>query len=231
MPAAQDAVILSLDRMLRTISGAARAARSNPGDQAQRAASGGASSVERAASDEKGAGQERSLTDAERQLSIALMRVNHAGEVAAQALYQGQALFSRDPSVRAKLEHAADEELDHLAWTRERVHELGGRTSVLDPLWYAGAFAIGAAAAAVGDKTSLAFLEATEEQVEAHLASHLSRLPANDAKSRAIVEQMKADEASHAQTARELGSPGMPRPIQGAMRAAAKVMTTLAAKV
>jgi ubiquinone biosynthesis monooxygenase Coq7 len=230
MPAAQDAAIYSFDRMLRTLSGAARAARVTPGDrpgpsQHEPAESTGASN--QSATAEVGT---ESLTDAERQRSIELMRVNHAGEVAAQALYQGQALFSRDASLREKLQHAADEEIDHLAWTRERVHELGGRTSVFDPLWYAGAFAIGAAAAAVGDKASLAFLEATEEQVEAHLDSHLSRLPANDTKSRQIVEQMKADEASHAQTARALGSPGMPLPIQGMMRVAAKVMTTLAAK-
>ncbi|TAG73837.1 MAG: 2-polyprenyl-3-methyl-6-methoxy-1,4-benzoquinone monooxygenase [Burkholderiales bacterium] len=228
----QDVAIQSVDRILRTLSGAVRAARPNPGDlrpaatvvdQADSVGSGGANGD---------LGDPAvSMTDAERLRSIALMRVNHAGEVAAQALYQGQALFSRDPKVRAKLEHAANEELDHLAWTRERVHELGGRTSVLDPLWYAGAFTLGAAAAAVGDKSSLAFLEATEEQVEAHLDSHLSELPANDAKSRAIVKQMKADEASHAQTARELGSPGMPRPVQGLMRAASKVMTSLAAKI
>jgi 3-demethoxyubiquinol 3-hydroxylase len=171
------------------------------------------------------------MSASDRAQSISLMRVNHAGEVAAQALYEGQALFSRDSALRDKLKHAANEEIDHLAWTRDRVHELGGRTSILDPLWYTGAFAIGAAAAALGDKASLAFLEATEEQVEAHLESHLSMLPADDAKSRVIVEQMKSDEAKHAQTARELGSPGMPLFAQALMRASAKVMTTLAAKI
>ena len=212
---ARDQLVLSLDRTLRTLSGSARASRPSP-----------ASAAIAGENDSTSA-----LDAAERQTSISLMRVNHAGEIAAQALYQGQALFARDANVKAKLAHAADEELDHLAWTRERVQALGGRTSLLDPIWYAGAFAIGAAAAAVGDKASLAFLEATEEQVEAHLDSHLSRLPANDHESRAIVAQMKADEASHAQTARILGSPGMPLLAQGLMRASAKVMTTLAAKI
>ena len=170
------------------------------------------------------------MTDAERSQSIGLMRVNHAGEVAAQALYQGQALVSRSSALREKLSHAADEELDHLAWTRERVHELGGRTSLLDPFWYAGAFVMGAAAGALGDKTSLGFLQATEEQVEAHLASHLNRLPESDASSRAIVEQMKLDEASHAQTARSLGARELSPPVQGLMRVGAKVMTTLSGK-
>jgi len=204
-----DSLILSFDRAMRTLSGAAVARRGNPGD-AQR---------------------EATLSDAETRLAVSLMRVNHAGEVAAQALYQGQALTSRTAELRAKLDHAADEELDHLAWTRERVHELGGRTSLLDPVWYAGAFAIGAAAGAIGDKISLGFLEATEEQVEAHLASHLDRLPAHDLRSRAIVEQMKSDEAQHAQTARELGASSLSLLTRGAMRAAAKVMTTLAAKI
>jgi 3-demethoxyubiquinol 3-hydroxylase len=217
-----DRFIASFDRGLRTLSGAAMSRRENPAQSlARRAANAG----------DEIAGAAANMTDAETRTSIALMRVNHAGEVAAQALYQGQALFSRDAKLAQSLAHAADEELDHLAWTRDRVHALGGRTSLLDPLWYAGAFAIGATAAAIGDKASLAFLEATENQVEAHLDSHLSKLPAKDAKSRAIVEQMKADEASHAQTARELGSPGMPRPVQGLMRAAAKVMTSLAAKI
>lgn len=223
-----DRLILSLDRGLRTLSGAATARRRSPADRIF-----DANSSRKRARDEdgdNGAGTDM-LSEADKTQSIALMRVNHAGEVAAQALYEGQALFSRDPSLREKLKDAADEELDHLAWTRERVKALGGRTSALDPLWYAGAFAIGAAAAAIGDKASLAFLEATENQVEAHLDSHLSKLPPNDAKSRAIVEQMKADEASHAQTARTLGSPGMPLPLQAAMRASAKVMTTLAAKI
>jgi 3-demethoxyubiquinol 3-hydroxylase len=217
-----DQLIFSLDRGLRTLSGAATARRENPSRDVSR---------NEASTRKSQSSSNEAMSDVEKQTSIALMRVNHAGEVAAQALYQGQALFSRDAKLRSSLEHAANEELDHLAWTRERVRELGGRTSLLDPLWYAGAFAIGAAAAAVGDKASLAFLEATEDQVEAHLDSHLSKLPASDAKSRAIVEQMKADEASHAQTARTLGSPGLPLIAQSLMRAGAKVMTTLAAKI
>jgi 3-demethoxyubiquinol 3-hydroxylase len=217
-----DAFILAIDRAARTLSGAVDAKRSNPstssGDDSARSGSGvPPMPIE--------------LTDAERADSIALMRVNHAGEVAAQALYQGQALFSRDDALRQKLGVAADEELDHLAWTRERVAQLGGRTSVFDPLWYAGSFAIGAAAAALGDKVSLSFLQATEEQVEAHLDSHLSRLPAADVASRKIVTAMKADEAQHAQTARKLGAQTLSMPAQGIMRAAAKVMTTLSAKL
>jgi 3-demethoxyubiquinol 3-hydroxylase len=219
-----DTLILSFDRMAKTLSGAARAQRAQP--TASVVASSG-----RTLSKSSTARPDESLDADERDKSISLMRVNHAGEVAAQALYEGQALFSRDPALREKLKVAADEEIDHLVWTRERIHALGGHTSVLDPLWYAGAFAIGAAAAAIGDKASLAFLEATETQVEAHLDSHLSQLPAEDKASRAIVEQMKADEAKHAQTARELGAPILPLFAQSLMRASAKVMTTLAAKI
>ena len=208
-----DHLILSLDRAVRTLSGAAVARRQSP----SRSASALTATV--------------SMTAAERAESIGLMRVNHAGEVAAQALYQGQALVSRSPALREKLSHAANEELDHLAWTRQRVHELGGRTSILDPLWYAGAFVMGAAAGALGDRTSLSFLQATEEQVEAHLATHLERLPASDTPSRAIVEQMKQDEASHAQTARNLGARELPSPVQGLMRLGARVMTGLASKI
>ena len=208
-----DQLILSLDRAVRTLSGAAVARRPNPGKHAASLAAAVA------------------MNASERAASIALMRVNHAGEVAAQALYQGQAMVSRSPALREKLSHAADEELDHLAWTRERVHELGGRTSILDPLWYAGAFVMGAAAGALGDRTSLGFLQATEEQVEAHLATHLERLPVSDAPSRAIVEQMKKDEASHAQTARTLGARELPSPVQGLMRVVSRVMTGLASKI
>jgi ubiquinone biosynthesis monooxygenase Coq7 len=204
-----DHLILSFDRAVRTLSGAAGAKRDTPGNQASALA----------------------MTAAERAQSVRLMRINHAGEVAAQALYQGQALVSRSPALRDKLSHAADEELDHLAWTRNRVHELGGRTSLLDPFWYAGAFVMGAAAGILGDKTSLGFLQATEEQVEAHLASHLDRLPASDLPSRAIVEQMKQDEAGHAQTARSLGARQLSPPVQGLMRLGARVMTTLADKI
>lgn len=206
---AVDHLILSLDRAVKTLSGAATARRNSPGERAPA----------------------RAMTDAERAQSIALMRINHAGEVAAQALYQGQSLVSRSPALREKLSHAADEELDHLAWTRERVHALGGRTSLLDPFWYGGAFVMGAVAGALGDKTSLGFLQATEEQVEAHLASHLDQLPASDTASRAIVEQMKQDEASHAQTARTLGARELSMPVQALMRLSSRVMTTLAGKL
>lgn len=204
-----DTLILALDRAVRTLSGTATSLRPSPALGKQAAA----------------------MTELERNQSIELMRVNHAGEVAAQALYQGQAYVSRSSALRQKFDHAADEELDHLAWTRERVRELGGRTSLLDPLWYFGAFAIGAAVGALGDKTSLGFLQATEEQVEAHLASHLNLLPLPDAPSRAIVEQMKQDEAGHAQTARTLGARELSMPVQVLMKLGAKMMTTLAAKI
>ena len=209
-----DAFILAFDRALGTLSGSAHGKRGAPTPATLSATP----------------AESTPLTEAERLESVSLMRVNHAGEVAAQALYQGQALTSRSPELRQKLSAAADEELDHLAWTRERVHALGGHTSVFDPLWYAGAFTIGAIAGVAGDRVSLAFLKATEEQVEAHLASHLKRLPPADAASRVIVEQMKIDEAQHAQMAHGLGALELPAPIQAAMRASAKVMTTLAAK-
>lgn len=204
-----DAIIFSFDRALRTLSGSAHARRPNPAAHLN----------------------EPALTEGERAESIAMMRVNHAGEVAAQALYQGQGLTARSREMQGKLAHAADEELDHLAWTRERLAALGGRPSRLDPLWYAGAFAVGAIAGAIGDKVSLGFLQATEEQVEAHLDSHLNRLPAGDTASRAIVEQMKQDEAQHAQTARALGAQTLPKSLQALMRASAKVMTKTAAKI
>lgn len=204
-----DHLILSFDRALQTLSGTAKSRRESPGTRVSAP----------------------TMTAAEREKSVGLMRINHAGEVAAQALYQAQAMVSRSPDLREKLSHAADEELDHLVWTRERVHALGGRTSVFDPLWYAGAFAIGATAGMLGDKTSLGFLQATEEQVEAHLASHLDRLPASDAASHAIITQMQQDEARHAQTARRLGADELPRPVQALMRLGARVMTTLAGKL
>ena len=204
-----DPLILAFDRAIRTISGAVVARRPSP-------ATGTVTP---------------GLTDDEQSRSASLMRVNHAGEVAAQALYQGQAVATRSPELRKKLAHAADEELDHLAWTRTRIHELGGRTSLLDPLWYAGAFAIGAIAGAVSDKASLGFLQATEEQVEAHLASHLDRLPPADTESRAIVARMKTDEAGHAETARSLGARELPGVAQTLMRASAKVMTTLSERI
>jgi ubiquinone biosynthesis monooxygenase Coq7 len=161
----------------------------------------------------------------DRALSAALMRVNHSGEICAQALYQGQALTARDGNARAALEHAAAEETDHLAWTERRIAELGGRTSVFNPLWYAGSFALGAIAGIAGDKWNLGFLAETEHQVESHLAGHLSRLPAQDAKSRAIVERMMADEARHAQTALDHGGAELPRPLREAMKLGSRLMT------
>jgi ubiquinone biosynthesis monooxygenase Coq7 len=178
---------------------------------------------------------EESLTATERAHAAGLMRVNHVGEICAQALYTAQTITSRDPTVREQLARAAQEETDHLAWTEERLRELGSRTSVLNPLWYAGAFAIGLVAGRAGDKWSLGFVSETERQVEAHLASHLEAseggLPAHDIASRAIVEQMKIDEAEHGQLARDNGGAELPTPIKLAMQAAAKVMTTLAYRV
>ncbi|MBV9890578.1 MAG: 2-polyprenyl-3-methyl-6-methoxy-1,4-benzoquinone monooxygenase [Rhizobacter sp.] len=166
------------------------------------------------------------LDDVERREAGALMRVNHVGEVCAQALYSAQALATSDPALRRQFQQAADEETDHLAWTAERLEELGARPSWLNPLWYAGAFAIGLVAARAGDARSLGFLVETERQVEQHLASHLDRLPAADASSRAIVAQMKDDEAGHAMAAERAGATALPAPVRWAMRAAAKVMTT-----
>jgi ubiquinone biosynthesis monooxygenase Coq7 len=154
------------------------------------------------------------------------MRVNHAGEVAAQALYHGQAAFAARPEVRHLLEKAAHEEADHLAWCEQRLRELGSRPSLLGPLWYAGSFAIGAAAALAGDRTSLGFVSETERQVEGHIDSHLARLPAHDARSRAILETMRRDEIEHGAEARAAGGAELPPPVRTAMRATAKVMTT-----
>jgi ubiquinone biosynthesis monooxygenase Coq7 len=168
------------------------------------------------------------LTADERRHSAGLMRVNHVGEVCAQALYEAQGKFSRSPDVRAQFSHAAREEEDHLAWTAQRLEELGSHTSMLNPLWYAGAYAVGMAAARLGDSRSLGFVAETERQVEAHLTSHLDRLPAGDQKSRAVVEQMRQDEVTHGAAARSLGAVEMPLPVQQAMRAMAKVMTSVA---
>lgn len=156
------------------------------------------------------------------------MRVNHVGEVCAQALYNAQLLATRDPALRESFHHAAREETDHLAWTHQRLRELNARPSLLNPLWYAGAFGIGWLAGRVGDKVSLGFVVETEAQVEQHLASHLDRLPVNDLASRAIVHQMKEDEARHGAQAQQAGAATLPPPVRWAMRAAAKVMTTTA---
>jgi ubiquinone biosynthesis monooxygenase Coq7 len=172
------------------------------------------------------AGGPRADLDAEeRRLAGALMRVNHVGEVCAQALYQAQALTARTETLRQAMEQAARDETDHLAWTRQRLNELGAMPSWLNPLWYAGAFGIGLAAGALGDRVSLGFVVETERQVEQHLAGHLDRLPAADARSRAIVDQMKRDEARHADEAAAAGGLPLPPPLPTLMRAAARVMT------
>lgn len=167
----------------------------------------------------------------DRALSSALMRVNHVGEVCAQALYSAQALATRSPALRAQCLEAAREETDHLAWTRQRLDALGARPSLLNPLWYAGAFGLGYVAGKLGDRVSLGFVVETEQQVEAHLADHLERLPAQDHASRAVVAQMKDDEARHAREARQAGAAEMPAPVKGLMRAAAKLMTTVAHRI
>jgi len=173
-------------------------------------------------------GDETHLGADERRHAAALMRVNHVGEVCAQALYTAQALATSDSALRARMEQAAREETDHLAWTKSRLDELGARPSLLNPLWYAGAFGLGLAAGRFGDPVSLGFVVETERQVEAHLQGHLERLPAGDHASRAIVAQMKEDEAAHALAAQQEGAVELPRPVKAAMRAAAKVMTTTA---
>jgi len=171
---------------------------------------------------------EAPMDEAERKKAAALMRVNHSGEICAQALYQGQALTARDPAVQQKLEHAAQEETEHLAWTAKRVHELGGHLSLLNPFWYTGSLAIGAVAGLIGDKWNLGFLAVTERQVGEHLQSHLDRLPPQDEKSRAIVVQMYADEIGHAEMASSLGGAELPQPVQLAMKLNSKVMTNTA---
>ena len=160
-----------------------------------------------------------------RRHAAGLMRVNHAGEIAAQGLYLGQALTARSPATRAALRRAADEEGDHLAWCHDRLDELGSRPSLLDPLWYAGSVAIGALAGLCGDRTSLGFMAETEKQVEGHLADHLARLPADDARSRAIIEQMQADEAAHGRAAIAAGGAPLPEPAPKLMRLTARIMT------
>lgn len=169
-----------------------------------------------------------SLTPAERAHAAALMRVNHVGEVCAQALYEAQAIGAHDPQLRRVFLDAAAEELDHLAWTQRRIDELGGRPSLLNPLWHTGAFAIGLVASRLGDRVSLGFMAETERQVEAHLQGHLERLPAADGASRAIVDAMKEDESRHADNASRLGGVELPWPARLAMRLAARVMTRTA---
>jgi ubiquinone biosynthesis monooxygenase Coq7 len=172
-----------------------------------------------------GAHGELVLETAEQRESIRLMRVNHAGEVSAQGLYQGQALTARDRVVSDAMRQSAAEETDHLAWCEQRLTELGGRTSLLNPLWYAGSFAIGALAGAFGDRASLGFISETERQVESHLSDHLERLPAADLRSRAVLKQMKADEQEHGEKAAALGGTNLPAPLTWAMGLTSRLMT------
>ncbi len=171
---------------------------------------------------------EAHLSEVERKRSAGLMRVNHAGEVSAQALYQGQALTARLDKVRQSMERAALEENDHLAWTEQRLLELSSQKSILNPVWYCGSFAIGAIAGLLGDKWSLGFVAETEHQVIRHLDDHLQKLPENDARSEAILKQMKIDEAHHATVALEGGGAELPRPVKKLMAAMSRVMTTSA---
>jgi ubiquinone biosynthesis monooxygenase Coq7 len=222
-----DRCLSSLENALRTVSGASLSSRPTPRPTKKGLAADGAAT--RGAEGHDTA--DRDVSDDHRRLSAALMRVNHVGEVCAQALYQAQALTARSPQLRAQMLAAAREETDHLVWTQERLRELKDRPSLLNPIWYAGSFAIGLVAGRLGDAASLGFVVETERQVEAHLASHLDRLPAADAASRAIVEQMKTDEARHAEDALAAGAATMPEPVKWVMRAAAKVMTTVAYRV
>lgn len=201
-----DKLIIGFDRALRTLLTPAQTLRPVPGIELP----------------------EIELDDSEKRESTALMRVNHVGEVCAQALYQGQALTARNREVQYTLEQAAREETEHLAWTERRIAELSGRKSLLNPLWYGGSFTIGALAGMLGDKWNLGFLAETERQVEAHLAGHLKRLPHHDQKSRAIVAQMQIDEASHATTAMAHGGVELPMPVKLAMKLGSKVMTQTA---
>jgi ubiquinone biosynthesis monooxygenase Coq7 len=198
-----DRAIIQFDRMLRTLYAPAVASRDRPGDDLPDA----------------------SLEENERHLAAALMRVNHTGEVCAQALYEGQGLTARNQAVRELMVQAAREETDHLAWTARRVEELGGRLSLLNPVFYAGSFTLGAVAGLLGDRWSLGFLRETERQVEGHLDSHLDRLPEADERSRAIVEQMKKDEAKHGAMAAASGGEELPRPVRAVMRLGGKLMT------
>jgi len=198
-----DKLIVEFDRALRTVFASARSVRPVPGAVLP----------------------EASLDGDEKRHVVGLMRVNHCGEVCAQALYQGQSLTSRDPVVRDALRGAANEETEHLAWTEQRIAELGGRKSFLNPLWYAGSLTLGLVAGALGDKWNLGFLAETERQVEAHLDSHLLVLPEGDLRSRAIVDQMRLDEIQHAETAVRYGAAELPVPVKATMKLMAKLMT------
>ena len=171
------------------------------------------------------------MDEANRQHAAGLMRINHAGEICAQALYAGQAATARNPEVQAEMQQAADEEIDHLSWCKDRLDELESQPSLLAPIWYAGSFAIGAAAGLAGDGWSLGFLKETENQVEAHLANHITKLPAEDQRSRAILDQMKIDEAKHAQMAEDSGAFDLPRPVRRLMKLTAGAMKAVAYKL
>ncbi|WP_150587994.1 2-polyprenyl-3-methyl-6-methoxy-1,4-benzoquinone monooxygenase [Pandoraea eparura] len=212
-----DSLISELDRGLRAIAGVTQASRPTPV----------VDTSDTSLLDAAPIGDD-ALTPRERRHVAGLMRVNHVGEVCAQALYQAQKLATARPELRSALEQAGKEEEDHLAWTAHRLAELGSRPSLLNPLWYAGAFAIGFVAGKCGDKVSLGFVSETERQVEHHLDSHLNDLPPHDLRSRAIVDQMRRDEIAHGQAARDAGGIELPAPVQRVMRAAAKVMTTTA---
>jgi len=198
-----DHLIAHVDNGVRTLFGENHATRPNPAETQK----------------------ESELSDAEKQVAGRLMRINHAGEVAAQGLYQGQALTAKLSNVREQMEEAAQEEVDHLAWCKTRTEELGTQTSLLDPMWYIGSVTIGAVAGLAGDKWSLGFVTETERQVVKHLESHLEQLPQHDEKSRAILEQMKIDEQHHATTALEAGAAELPTPIKNVMKLTSKVMT------
>jgi ubiquinone biosynthesis monooxygenase Coq7 len=228
-----DPLISAADRALRAIFAPAHASRPVP--DAAPPVNLGSSAVGANASQPVGALESTALpaaatalSEADRWESAALMRVNHSGEVAAQALYHGQALISRSATTRRMLLQAAHEEADHLAWCETRLKELDSRPSLLNPLWYCGSFAIGALAAAAGDRTSLGFVVETERQVEGHLNEHLARLPADDARSRAILNVMRTDEIGHGASAKAAGASELPAPIRAIMRQAARVMTTAA---
>lgn len=204
-----DRLIGELDTALRVVSGPAQGATPSP-----------AAGI-----------PEPELSPGERRRSAALMRVNHAGEIAAQALYRGQAVVARDPVQREALLQAGQEEYEHLAWCATRVRQLGGRTSLLAPLWYSGSFVIGALAGLAGDRISLGFLAETERQVSDHLGSHLQRLPADDAPSRQIVAAMQDEEIAHGEAARARGGAELPAPVRSLMRTIARIMTTLAQRI
>jgi len=198
-----DHFICAFDRSLRVITGVTAGQRPNPAEKLP----------------------EASLSEQERRHSAGLMRVNHVGEVCAQALYEAQAAFAKTDAAKKQFREAGQEEIDHLAWTAERLRQLGSRASLLNPVWYLGAYALGAVAAKSGDARSLGFVVETERQVEAHLNSHLDSLPPQDQRSRAIVTQMRDDEIAHAEAAQAMGGVDLPAPVRGVMRAMAKVMT------